>query len=129
MTIEKGTKEDPWRLKTPPFSSDYEMYTDEKEGKKVIVCVVGKTTLLYDYRCHRRPPSMLKEHDDWMELGSADEQKPAKEGTVEAGGVQTTIPTAAGTVEKRPSRTIWNVCSAADGTPRPRRSNTRCPWK
>jgi len=27
---------------------------------------------------------MLKEHGDWMELGSADEQKPAKEGTVEA---------------------------------------------
>jgi len=29
---------------------------------------------------------MLKEYADWMELGSADEQKPAKEGTVEAWG-------------------------------------------
>jgi len=29
---------------------------------------------------------MLKSHGDWMELGSADEQKPAKEGTVEAWG-------------------------------------------
>ena len=28
----------------------------------------------------------LKEHGDWMDLGSADEQKPAKEGTVEAWG-------------------------------------------
>jgi hypothetical protein len=26
---------------------------------------------------------MLKSHGDWMDLGSADEQKPAKEGTVE----------------------------------------------
>ena len=29
---------------------------------------------------------MLKAHGDWMELGSADEQKPAKPGTVEAWG-------------------------------------------
>jgi hypothetical protein len=29
---------------------------------------------------------MLKQRGDWMELGSADEQKPAKEGTVEAWG-------------------------------------------
>ena len=27
---------------------------------------------------------MLKAHGDWMELGNADEQKPAKAGTVEA---------------------------------------------
>jgi hypothetical protein len=27
---------------------------------------------------------MLKKHGDWMLLGSADEQKPAAEGTVEA---------------------------------------------
>ena len=29
---------------------------------------------------------MLKKHGDWMPLGSADEQKPAAEGTVEAWG-------------------------------------------
>jgi hypothetical protein len=29
---------------------------------------------------------MLKKHGDWMDLGSADEQKPVKEGTVEAWG-------------------------------------------
>lgn len=29
---------------------------------------------------------MLKQHKGWMELGSADEQKSAKEGTVEAWG-------------------------------------------
>jgi hypothetical protein len=62
------------------------MYLDEKDGKKVIVCVVGKTTLFYDYRCLTDLQAMLKNHGDWMELGSADEQKPAKEGTVEAWG-------------------------------------------
>ena len=58
----------------------------EKEGKEVIVCVVGKTTLLYDYRCLNHLHTMLKKYGDWMELGSADEEKPAKEGTVEAWG-------------------------------------------
>ncbi len=83
--MEKGTKESPWKLKTPPLSSDYELYKDEKDGKEVLVCVVGKTTLLYDYRCIKDLHTMLKKHGDWMELGSA-EQKPAKEGTVEAWG-------------------------------------------
>jgi hypothetical protein len=86
MEKEIGTKENPWKLKTPPMTSDYEMYKDEKDGKEVIVCVVGKTTLLYDYRCLADLQTMLKKHGDWMELGSADEQKPAKEGTVEAWG-------------------------------------------
>ncbi len=62
------------------------MYKDEKDGKEVIVCVVGKTTLLYDHRALKDLHVMLKKHGDWMELGSADEQKPAKEGTVEAWG-------------------------------------------
>jgi hypothetical protein len=52
----------------------------------VIVCVVGNTTLLYDARAIDDLHAMLKEHGDWIELGSADEQKPAKEGTVEAWG-------------------------------------------
>ena len=37
-------------------------------------------------RCIDDLHTMLKRHGDWMELGSADEQKPAKEGTVEAWG-------------------------------------------
>jgi hypothetical protein len=82
----EGTKEQPWKLKTPPLTSDYEMYLDQKDGKDVIVCVVGKTTLLYDHQCLADLHAMLKKHGDWMELGSADEQKPAKEGTVEAWG-------------------------------------------
>ena len=86
MAKEKGTKDAPWKLKTPPGTSDYEMYKDVKDGKEVIVCTVGKTVLLYDARCLKDLHEMLKKHGDWMELGSTDEQKPAKEGTVEAWG-------------------------------------------
>ena len=86
MAKENGTKENPWKLKTPPGTSDYEMYKDEKDGKEIIVCTVGKTVLHYEYRCLNDLHSMLKRRGDWMELGSADEQKPAKEETVEAWG-------------------------------------------
>jgi hypothetical protein len=86
MASGKGTKDDPWELKTPPLTSDYEMYLDKKDDKEVIVCVVGKTTLLYDRRAIDDLHKMLKKHGDWLELGSADEQKAAKEGTVEAWG-------------------------------------------
>jgi len=82
----EGTKENPWKLQTPPLSSSYEMYRDSKDGKEVIVCVVGKTTLLYDARCIEDLHRFLKEKKDWVELGGADEQKEAKEGTVEAWG-------------------------------------------
>jgi hypothetical protein len=84
MTDGTGVKEDPWRLKTPPLTSEYEMYRDERDGRKVIVCVVGKTTLLYDERAIADLHAMLVAHGDWIELGSADEQKSAKENTVEA---------------------------------------------
>ena len=84
--MEKGNKESPLKLKTPPLSSEFEMYKDEKDGKEILVCTVGKTVLHYDYRCLNDLHAMLKKHKDWMELGSADEQKPAKEGTVEEWG-------------------------------------------
>ena len=87
MAKEAGTKESPWKLKTPPGTAGYEMYKDvNKEGKEVIVCTVGKTVLHYDARCINDLNAMLKKHGDWMELGGADEQKPAKEGSVEAWG-------------------------------------------
>jgi hypothetical protein len=81
-----GTKEKPMQLKTPPGTSEYTMHADEKDGMEILVCAVGKTVLYYDYRCLKDLHAMLKKHEDWMELGSADEQKPAKEGTVEAWG-------------------------------------------
>lgn len=81
-----GTKDKPLLLKTPPLSSEYTMHVDEKDGQEILVCTVGKTILHYDMRILNDLHAMLKKHGDWMELGSADEQKPAKDGTVEAWG-------------------------------------------
>ncbi len=86
MKYKIGTKDKPMQLKTPPLSSDFTMHADEKDGKEILVCTVGKTILHYDARCLDHLHAMLKKHGDWMELGSADEQKPPKEGTVEAWG-------------------------------------------
>jgi len=80
----QGTKEDPWVLQTPPGTSQYTMYRDETADPPALVCQVGKTTLSYQLRCLDDLHAMLREHGDWMVLGSADEQKPAKGGTVEA---------------------------------------------
>jgi hypothetical protein len=81
-----GTKQSPWQLTTPSGSSDYQMYRDESLNPPALVCIVGKTELRYDLRCLDDLHQMLKKHGDWMLLGSADEQKPAAEGTVEAWG-------------------------------------------
>ena len=86
MKYSIGTKDHPLVLKTPPLSSEYTMHVDLKDGKEVLVCTVGKTVLLYNIDCLKDLHDMLKKHGGWMELGSTDEQKPAKEGTVEAWG-------------------------------------------
>jgi len=82
----KGTANDPWVLKTPPGTSDYKMVRDESSDPPALVCIVGTTKLSYHLRCLEDLHAMLKKHGDWMLLGSADEQKPAAEGTVEAWG-------------------------------------------
>jgi hypothetical protein len=82
----KRSKEDPWKLKTPPGTSEYTMHTDAKDGREILVCTVGSTVLHYDLRCIDDLHAMLVAQGDWMDLGGADEQKPAKEGTVEAWG-------------------------------------------
>lgn len=81
-----GTKADPWKLKTPPGTSEYEVYRDEAADPPALVCQVGSTKLSYQLRCLEDLHAMLKAHGDWMPLGSADENKPAAEGTVEAWG-------------------------------------------
>lgn len=84
--MEKRTKDKPWKLKTPPLTSDYEMYVDMKDGREIIVCTVGSTVLHYDYRCLADLYAMLKKHGDWMELGSKDEKQEPLQGTVEYWG-------------------------------------------
>ncbi len=81
-----GTKQSPWELTTPSGSSQYLMYRDETSDPPSIVCIVGKTELRYQLRAIDDLHAMLKKRGDWMALGSADEQKPAADGTVEAWG-------------------------------------------
>jgi hypothetical protein len=88
----KGTADDPWVLQTPPLTSEYKMYRDETSNPPALVCIVGTTKLSYHLRCIEDLHAMLKKHGDWMLLGSADEQKPAAEGTVEAWARSTNNP-------------------------------------
>lgn len=81
--MEKRTKDNPWKLKTPPLTSDYTMHVETKDGKEILVCTVGTTVLHYDYRAIQDLHAMLKKHGDWMELGSKDEKQETVEGTVE----------------------------------------------
>ena len=73
-------------MKTPPGTSEFKVYRDETLTPPAIVVWVGKTELRYNLRALDDLHAMLKKHGDWMLLGSADEQKPAAEGTVEAWG-------------------------------------------
>jgi hypothetical protein len=79
-----GTKQAPWVLKTPPGTSEFEAYRDETLDPPTLIVQVGKTEVRYQLRGLDDLHKMLKQHGDWMPLGSADEQKPAAEGTVEA---------------------------------------------
>ena len=79
-----GTRDHPWRLKTPTGTSEYQMHRDETLDPPALMCVVGTTRLQYRLRCLEDLHAMLVAHGDWMPLGIADEQKPAAEGTVEA---------------------------------------------
>jgi hypothetical protein len=81
-----GTAAKPWELKTPPGTSEYQAYKDESADPPALVVQVGKTQLRYHLRCIDDLHAMLKKNADWVLLGSADEQKPAAEGTVEAWG-------------------------------------------
>ena len=72
----RGTAEDPWLLKTPPLSSDFTAWRDETADPPALVVQVGKTQLRYHLGCIDDLHAMLVAHDDWMPLGSADEQKP-----------------------------------------------------
>ena len=81
-----GTKDKPWVLKTPSGTSEYTMYRDADADPPALVCQVGSTQLRYHLRAIEDLHAMMKKHGDWMPLGSADEQKPAADGTVEAWG-------------------------------------------
>src|SRR5688572_16274919 len=79
-----GTREQPWVLTTPSGGSEFQAFRDETLDPPALVVQVGKTELRYHLRSLDDLHEMLEAHGDWMPLGSADEQKPAAEGTVEA---------------------------------------------
>lgn len=81
-----GTKDDPWTLTTAPGSSDYTMYRDEQADPPALICQVGTTKLTYRLSAVEDLHAWLVEQGDWVPLGSADEKKPAVEGTVESFG-------------------------------------------
>lgn len=82
--VGSGTPEQPWVLKTPSGQSEFQAFRDESLDPPALVVQVGKTELRYHLSCLTDLHAMLQAHGDWMPLGSADEQKPAAEGTVEA---------------------------------------------
>jgi hypothetical protein len=84
--VAEGTKEQPWKLTTPPGSSTYEMYEDKDADPPALVCVVGSTTLKYHLSAVKDLHAWLVQQGDWVALGAADENKPAADGTVEAWG-------------------------------------------
>jgi Family of unknown function (DUF6855) len=81
-----GTRDDPRTLATPPGKSEFRAYRDETADPPALVVTVGKTELRHLLRCIEDLHAMPVQAGDWVPLGSADEQKPAMDGTVEAWG-------------------------------------------
>lgn len=86
MTTGSGTPADPWRLRTPPGTSEYTIHRDEDADPPLLVCQVGSTRLTYLASAIDDLHAWLKAQGGWVPLGAADEQKPATPGTVEAFG-------------------------------------------
>lgn len=84
VTYGAGTQDDPWILKTPSLTSEYQAWRDQAAKPPALAVQVGTTKLSYQLRCIDDLAAMLKKHGDWMALGNADEGKPVQPGTVEA---------------------------------------------
>ena len=82
--MSSGTRDDPWQLKTPSLQSDIEAYRDTESDPPALVVIASKTEVRYQLRALDDLHAMLAAHGDWMALGTADEQKEPKPGTVEA---------------------------------------------
>lgn len=84
VTYGLGIAGDPWILRTPSLSSEFEVWKNEAIDPPALVVQVGKTQLSYQLRAIEDAHAMLKAYGDWMPLGNADEGKPVKEATLEA---------------------------------------------
>lgn len=83
VTWGSGTEEDPWLLKTPPQTSEFQAWRDEESKPARLVVQVGTTQLSYQLRGLEDAVAMLKKHGDWMALGNSDEGKPTAPDSVE----------------------------------------------
>jgi hypothetical protein len=81
-----GTPDAPWTLKTPSGTAEFVAWRDPSASPPALVVQVGKTQLRYHLRCIEDLHAHLKAQGDWVLCGSADEQKPAADGTVEGWG-------------------------------------------
>jgi hypothetical protein len=84
MEGEPGSKANPWVLRTPGGGAEFTAYRDPTLEPPALVVKAGTTELRYHLRLVEDLHAMLKARGDWMLLGNADEQKPAKPDTVEA---------------------------------------------
>ena len=84
MADGNGVKDDPWVLATPSGGSEYTAWREEDADPPALVVQVGSTQLRYHLRAIDDLRAMLAAAGDWVPLGSADEGKPARDGTVEA---------------------------------------------
>lgn len=84
VTHGSGDADDPWILKTPPLTSEYQAWRDPAADPPALVVQVGATRLSYRLRAIEDLHAMLKRRGDWVPLGNADEGKPVAEGSVEA---------------------------------------------
>ena len=84
VTYDTGVAGDPWILKSPPHTSDFQAWRDEATNPPALIVQVGTTKLSYALRCIEDLDAMLTAHGDWMALGNADEGKPVKPDTIEA---------------------------------------------
>lgn len=80
----QGTRDDPWVLATPSGKAQFLAWRDEELAPPALVVRSGSTELRYHLRCLDDLHALLRAEGDWVPLGSADEQKPAAAGTVEA---------------------------------------------
>lgn len=80
----RGEKADPWLLKTPSLTSDFQVWREAEAAPPRLVVQVGATQLSYQLRAIGDCHAMLKAAGDWVALGNADEGKPCPEGSIEA---------------------------------------------
>jgi hypothetical protein len=60
VAIGEGTREHPWQLKTPPGTSEYQMWRDDAADPPALVCQMGSTQLRCYLRCIEDLHAMLE---------------------------------------------------------------------